>query len=131
MYVHCFFSLYEGSILADMSTRRSRMPEKRARESSQHTEIVVCGMESLNALNEALALECEKAAAVKVQHEADAAGFHPTTARSAALGGVLSVIARLDGKIEEEESKETSSEDRIYMYKTLREQQYNNLKSHR
>jgi hypothetical protein len=87
-------------------------------------------MESLNALDEALAREFEKAAAVKVQHEADAAGFHATTARPAALDSVLSVIARLDGKIEEEESKETSCEDRIYMYKTLLEQQYNNLKSH-
>jgi hypothetical protein len=42
-------------------------------------------MESLKPLDEESARECEKAAAVKFQHEADAAGFHAATAKSAAL----------------------------------------------
>jgi hypothetical protein len=151
MYGHCFVSSEEGSILADMSTRL--MPEaaqreeglhstdgrgsnsagrrkKRARESSQHTEIVVRGMKSLKPLDEASARECKKAAAVKVQHEADAAGFHVATAKSAALESVQSVVARLQGKIEEEEGKDTRSEEKVSMYTTLLDQQYEKLKSH-
>jgi hypothetical protein len=74
MYCHYFFSSDEEYILADMSVRL--MPEaaqreegldnfgsrgsdattsrrkKRARDTSQHTEILVRGMESLNALEE-------------------------------------------------------------------------------
>jgi hypothetical protein len=65
-----------------------------------------------------------------VQHEAVAAGFHAATAKSAALESVLSVVARLEGKIEEEEGKDTRSEDRVSMYKTLLEHQYENWKSH-
>jgi hypothetical protein len=151
MYGHCFFSSDEGSILADMSVRL--MPEaaqreeglhnsgsrgsdatsrrkKRARDTSHHTEILVRGMESLKALDEELARECEKVTAVKVRHEADAAGFHAATAKSAALESVLSVIASLEGKIKEEESKETGSEDRVLIYKTLLDRQYENLKIH-
>jgi hypothetical protein len=59
-------------------------------------------MESLNALDGALARECEKVTAVKVRHEADAAGFHAATAKSAALESVLSVITSLEGKIKEQ-----------------------------
>jgi hypothetical protein len=40
------------------------------------------------------------------------------------------VVARLEGKIEEEEGKDTRSEDRVSMYKTLLEHQYEILKSH-
>jgi hypothetical protein len=109
MYGHCFFSSDEGPILADMSTRL--MPEaaqrvegnssggrgkdaavrrrKRARESSQNTEIVVRGMESLSALDEDSAREFEKAAAVKKGHKADASGFHAATAKSVALESVM------------------------------------------
>jgi hypothetical protein len=151
MYGHCFFSSDEVSILADMSTRL--MPEaaqredglnssggrskeaachqmKRVRESSQNTEIVMCGMESLSALDEDSARECEKAAAVKKRHEADAASFHAATANSVALESVMSVITRLEGKIEEEESNGTWSEDKVSIYKTLLGQQYENLNSH-
>jgi hypothetical protein len=90
----------------------------------------VRGMESLKPLDEASARECEKAAAVKVQHEADASGFHAATAKSAALESVLSIVARLEGKIEEEEGKDIRSKDRVSMCKMLLEHQYENLKSH-
>jgi hypothetical protein len=128
MFGHFFFSSDEGSTLADMST--SLMPEaaqreeglnssgdrgndvagrqkERAREFIQNTEIMVRGMESLSALDEDSALECEKAAAVKKRHEADAAGFHAATAKPVALESVMSVITRLEGNIKEEESKGT------------------------
>ena len=58
-----------------------------------------------------------------MRHEVDAAGFHANTANSAALESVLSVIASWVGKIKEEVSKDTGSEDRGLSYKTLIEQQ--------
>jgi hypothetical protein len=91
---------------------------------------VVRGLESLSALDEDSARECEKVAAVKKRHEADATGFHAATAKSVALESVMSVITRLEGKIAEEESKGTWSEDNVSIYKTLLGQQYENLKSH-
>jgi hypothetical protein len=60
MYGHCFFSSDEGSILADMSVRlmlEAAQREERLHSTIHHTEILVRGMESLNALGEALALE--------------------------------------------------------------------------
>jgi hypothetical protein len=43
---------------------------------------------------------------------------------------MLSVIARLDGKIKEEESKETGGEDRVSIYETFLGRQYENFKRH-
>jgi hypothetical protein len=89
---------------------------------------VVRSLEPLNVLDKAQARGCGKVAAVKKRHEADAAGFQSVTAKSAALESVLSVIARLATKVEEE-GKEARSEDRVSMYKTVLEHQYDNFQS--
>jgi hypothetical protein len=99
MYGHCFVSSEEGSILADMSTRL--MPEAAQREEGLHSTLLDAGRNAPESPANTPRLwcaawsrsnhwkwhrrECEKAAAVKVQHEADTAGFHAATAKSAAL----------------------------------------------
>jgi hypothetical protein len=59
--------------------------------------------------------------------EANPPRWRPATARSAALESVRSVIARLEGKVEE--SVETESEDSFYC-ETLLEQYYEIFNSH-